>query len=150
MTISTPAAAKPEEAAENRRILGSEIGGKFGKSADSAPVRRDLDAGRRTDAGSTADESEAASSAARQLRPFDYSSPAELFLTRSRKSRPRPVGYRRFARAADAVRFAIEDLPSGLLLGSYLEVETARFDSKGIRRLYDCAEYPLPRRAARI
>ncbi len=54
---------------------------------------------------------------------FDYSSIAELFPGKSRKLRRQPLGYRRFARVADALRFAIEDLPPEVLLGSYLEVE---------------------------
>ena len=57
---------------------------------------------------------------------FDYSTAAELFSAKSRKSRRQPLGYRRFARVADALRFAIEDLPPELLLGSYLEVEDQR------------------------
>lgn len=149
---SNSAAAIPENDAGTGRTVG--------RKSDTAQARRERAAvskGRPSDAGSSSDEPEAsssdepeaASSAERQMRPFDYSGPAELFLTRSRKSKPRPVGYRRFVRAADAIRFAIEDVPSELLLGSYLEVETARFDSKGIRRLYDGAAYPLPRRAAR-
>jgi hypothetical protein len=51
--------------------------------------------------------------------------------------------YRRFDRAADALRFAIEELPPRLLLGAYLEVEEERFDSNEMRRLYDSAKFPL-------
>ena len=51
---------------------------------------------------------------------FDYTAPAELFPTRSRKGN-RPMGYRRFAKAADAIRFAIEELSPELLMGRTLK-----------------------------
>lgn len=81
------------------------------------------------------------------MQGFDYNAPAELFPTRKRKG-SRPMGYRRFAKAADAIRFAIEELSPELLIGAHLEVEERRFDSDGIRRLYESAGYPLARRAA--
>src|SRR3984893_2762380 len=86
---------------------------------------------------------------------FDYNTEAELsptesevelFPTRSRRTRE-PLGFGRFARAADAIRFAIEELPPKLLLAAQLKVGEKRFGGDGIRRLYESAEYPLARRA---
>jgi len=55
------------------------------------------------------------------------------------------MGYRRFAEAADAIRFAIEGLPSDLLVGTFLEVDEKRYGFAEIRRLYEQAAYPLTR-----
>jgi hypothetical protein len=75
---------------------------------------------------------------------FNYNAPAELFPTRGRRSK-RPMYYRRFDTAAQAIRFAIEELAAPLLLGAYLQVEDDRFDSEQIRILYESTAYPLTR-----
>jgi hypothetical protein len=77
---------------------------------------------------------------------FNYNAAAELYSTRKRVPRRQPLGYRRFAQASLAIRFAIEDLPAELLVGAFLEVGEERFNSEGIRQLYESAEYPLERR----
>jgi hypothetical protein len=74
---------------------------------------------------------------------FDYDAPADFFPARSRKGRS--VSYRRFDRAAEAIRFAVEELQPTMLVGAYLQVEDERFDSDQIRELYQSAAYPLER-----
>src|SRR5262245_66390293 len=74
---------------------------------------------------------------------FDYNAAAELFPSRSRASR---LQYKRFVRAADAIQFAIEELPPAALRGAWLEVGEERFDAQEICRLYEHPDYPLRRR----
>jgi hypothetical protein len=81
------------------------------------------------------------------MAEFDYNALAELFPT-NRVPRRRSFGYKRFAKAAQAIRFAIEDLPRASLMGAFLEVNEHRYGSDDIRRLYESAEYPLARRGA--
>ena len=83
-----------------------------------------------------------------EIMTFDYGLPAELF-TAKRKGRPRQrLGYRRFATAAEAIRFAVEDFPAIRTLGAWMQVGDERFDSNEIHRLYDSDDYPLQRRWA--
>lgn len=80
------------------------------------------------------------------MAAFDYDAEAELFPGAARPYRGQPLGYRRFASAAEALRFAMEELSPGSLAGAALEVGDERFDSHGMRELYEAASYPLARR----
>jgi hypothetical protein len=76
---------------------------------------------------------------------FDYSTPAELFMAKRKGGARQPLGYRRFASAAEAIRFAVEDFPAMRTLGAWIQVGDDRFDSDEIQRLYDSSDYPLQR-----
>ena len=80
----------------------------------------------------------------RDLNGFDYNAPAELYPSRIKKGRGR-ITYKRFDTAAEALRFAIEEIPAAVLLGAYLEVDEARFGVQEMRVLYDSVGYPLKR-----
>jgi hypothetical protein len=61
------------------------------------------------------------------MSSFDYNAPAELFLSKPTKgSRTK---YRRFATAAEAIRYAVEDLRTPKAFGAWLEVGDERFNS---------------------
>jgi hypothetical protein len=83
------------------------------------------------------------------MTEFDYSAAAELFPAPRRSSTRQSFGYKRFAQASQAIRFAIEDMSLECLVGSVLEVDEQRYGSDDIRRLYQSAEYPLSRRGSR-
>ena len=48
----------------------------------------------------------------RETVTFDYGIPAELFMGKRKAGARQPLSYRRFATAAEAIRFAIEELPA--------------------------------------
>lgn len=77
---------------------------------------------------------------------FEFSCSAEVFIGKGRNKSRFPVGYKRFGTAAEAVRFAIEELPPTFLTGTILEVREERFDNLQIRTLYERPDYPFARR----
>ena len=99
---------------------------------------------------------------------FDYAEMGELFTRQHRKPPSAAAGqlaagagrakvrsvhrnamtYRRFATGAEAIRFAIEDLPAEGLAATVLEIGGSRFHPGEIRNLYDSAAYPLHRPAS--
>ena len=80
----------------------------------------------------------------RDLSGFDFKAPAELYPSRSRRVRG-PFSYKRFNTAAEAVRFAVEQMPEGALLGATLEVNESRYTEAEMRALYDSPAFPLKR-----
>jgi hypothetical protein len=66
---------------------------------------------------------------------FDYTATAELFLAKRTKSSRE--NYRRFATAAEAIRYAVEDLRTARAHGAWMQVGDERFNSDDIQRLYD-------------
>jgi hypothetical protein len=73
--------------------------------------------------------------------PFNYDAPAELFM--SRRARGSRAKYRRFETSAEAIRYAMEELPSLRALGAWMQVGDERFNGDEIQRLYESGDYPL-------
>jgi hypothetical protein len=63
-----------------------------------------------------------------------------------RQGARQPLSYRRFATAAEAIRFAVEEFPTMRALGAWMLVGEERFNSEEIHRLYESDDYPLGRR----
>jgi hypothetical protein len=80
------------------------------------------------------------------MMTFDYTASAELFIPKKGKSRARqPLSYRRFASAAEAIRFAVEDCPAIRTLGAWMRVGDECFNGDDIWRLYESNNYPRRR-----
>jgi hypothetical protein len=74
------------------------------------------------------------------MSSFDYNAPAELFLAKPAKGNR--AKYRRFATAAEALRYAVEDLGTPKAFGAWLQVGDERFSSTEIERLYGALPKP--------
>jgi hypothetical protein len=73
--------------------------------------------------------------------PFDYTAPAELFLAKRPKNGRK--NYQRFATAAEAILYTVEDLRTPRAFGAWMQVGDERFNSDDIHRLYDEGDFPL-------
>lgn len=77
---------------------------------------------------------------------FDYTAAAELYPGDSPYKSSR-VRYRRFDTVAEALQYAMEDMPAQWLRGAALEVDEDRFESADMRALYEADAYPLKRKS---
>lgn len=72
---------------------------------------------------------------------FDYAAPAGLFTVQGQNR----LQYRRFDQAAEAIRYAVEELQAKVLRSTSLEVNGRRYNAVQIRTLYESERYPLSR-----
>lgn len=79
------------------------------------------------------------------MEQFTYNVPAEIYSSGGAGTRKRPASYRRFSSSAEAIRFAVEQLPSIMQRGTAMEIGDDRYDFADIRALYESDRYPLPR-----
>lgn len=77
---------------------------------------------------------------------FDYGLPAELFVAKHKIGPRSRFISRRFATAAEAIRFAVEEFPAIRAFGAWMQVGNERFDGEDIHRLYKSHQFPLRRR----
>ena len=80
------------------------------------------------------------------MTDINYDLPAELFIPKRRaRGQRQTINYRRFATAAEAIQFAVEEFPAVRTLGAWMQVGDRRYDSDEICQLYESSGYPLPR-----
>ena len=84
------------------------------------------------------------------MHEFDFFVEAELFPPKSRKPAGRKFRYQRFDSAAEAIRYAVEELPAEIFSGAIIEAADERLGPKDIRALYDSETYPYARRSPAV
>jgi hypothetical protein len=67
---------------------------------------------------------------------IDFEAPSEMFV-RATFGKSSPFRYRRFGTAAEAIRFAVEELPEAATRAAVIEVDEVRHDWKAILALYE-------------
>ena len=83
------------------------------------------------------------------METFDYAASAELFVPKRKRGPRQPLSYRRFATAAEAIRFVVEEFRALRTLGVWMKVGDERFNGDDIQRLYESTSYPRRRRMRR-
>lgn len=76
----------------------------------------------------------------------EYFQEASLYYAKSANRKQKSLVFRRFEQAAEAIRFAVEELAPKLLDGCTLEVNETHYFGREIRPLYDDGAFPLRRR----
>ena len=76
----------------------------------------------------------------------DYRMEAGLFFSKSESARNKSLAFLRFGRAAEAIRYAVEELSPKILASCSLEVNGLHYLGREIRPLYDSEAFPLRRR----
>jgi hypothetical protein len=79
------------------------------------------------------------------MSSFNYDMPGEFYSRKRQGSRLSGLSYQRFDTAAEAIRFAIEDLPSAEFTSCMLEANGERFGARELKALYASPRYPLQR-----
>lgn len=79
------------------------------------------------------------------MSPSKFNSPAELFSSRSsRAGRFSGLRHRRFDTLAEAVKYAVEEIPAQLSFAT-IDCGGSSFRGAEIRSLYGRPDFPLPR-----
>jgi hypothetical protein len=81
------------------------------------------------------------------MTDFDYKMPGEFYSRKRQGMGPSSLVYQRFDTAAEAIRFAMENLPLAAFGGCMLEANGERFGARELRELYASPRYPLLRRS---
>jgi hypothetical protein len=79
----------------------------------------------------------------------DYRKEAALFFSKSASAKQKSLIFRRFGRASEAIRFAVEELSPKILNSCSLEVNGLHYFGRQIRPLYDSSDFPLRRRSSK-
>jgi hypothetical protein len=83
----------------------------------------------------------------KQMEPFNFDAPAEVFAGGRGRRSGKSMVYRRFDTGSEAVRFVVEVLAEDRRGNAVIETDEVRFDAAAIQRLYASDAYPLQRRA---